>query len=55
MANMFWAEAVRKAGSTDTDVVIKAWEGLSYDGPAGAWSMRVCDHQTLMPFWGLRS
>lgn len=52
LATMFWAEAVKKAGTTDVDAVIKAWEGLSYDGPAGVWTMRACDHQTQMPFWG---
>ena len=48
---MFWAEAVKKAGTTDVDAVIKAWEGLTYDGPAGLWTMRACDHQAQMPFW----
>jgi branched-chain amino acid transport system substrate-binding protein len=50
-ATMFWAEAVKKAGTTDVNTVIKAWEGLSYDGPAGVWTMRECDHQAQMPFW----
>ena len=48
---MFWAEAVKKAGTTDVNAVIKAWEGLSYDGPAGVWTMRACDHQAQIPFW----
>jgi branched-chain amino acid transport system substrate-binding protein len=51
IATMFWAEAVKKAGKTDVAAVIKAWEGLSYDGPAGVWTMRACDHQAQMPFW----
>lgn len=51
MATMFWAEAVKKAGSTDVDAVIKAWEGLTYDGPAGLWTMRACDHQGQVPYW----
>lgn len=51
MATMFWAEAVKKAGSTDVDAVIKAWEGLTYDGPAGEWTMRACDHQAQVPYW----
>lgn len=50
-ATMFWAEAVKKAGSTDVAAVIKAWEGLSYDGPAGTWTMRACDHQAQVPYW----
>ena len=51
IATMFWAEAVKKAGSTDVDEVIEAWEGLSYDGPAGRWTMRASDHQALVPIW----
>ncbi|MHC1743352.1 MAG: ABC transporter substrate-binding protein [Syntrophobacteraceae bacterium] len=51
MATMFWAEAVKKAGSTDVAAVIKAWEGLTYDGPAGLWTMRACDHQAQVPYW----
>lgn len=31
--------------------VIKDWEGLTYDGPAGLWTMRACNHQAQMPFW----
>ncbi len=51
IATMFWAEAVKKAGSTNVEAVIKAWEGLTYDGPAGLWTMRACDHQAQMPLW----
>jgi branched-chain amino acid transport system substrate-binding protein len=51
IATMFWGEAVKKAGSTDVKAVIKAWEGLSYDGPAGVWTMRACDHQAQVPYW----
>jgi branched-chain amino acid transport system substrate-binding protein len=51
MATMFWAEAVKKAGATDVAAVVKAWEGLTYDGPAGLWTMRACDHQAQVPYW----
>jgi len=51
LSTMFWAEAVKKAGTTDVEAVIKAWEGLSYDGPAGVWTMRACDHQVQVPLW----
>ena len=51
LSTMFWAEAVKKAGTTDVNAVIKAWEGLSYDGPAGLWTMRACDHQAQLPLW----
>ena len=51
-ATMFWAAAVKKAQTaTDVDAVIKAWENVSYDGPAGVWTMRACDHQAQLPFW----
>ncbi|MGV8079093.1 MAG: ABC transporter substrate-binding protein [Syntrophales bacterium] len=51
ISTMFWAEAVKKAGTTDVAAVIKAWEGLSYEGPAGVWTMRACDHQVQLPLW----
>ncbi|MDM8522863.1 ABC transporter substrate-binding protein, partial [Desulfococcaceae bacterium HSG8] len=50
-ATRFWAEAVKAAGKDDVEAVIKAWEGLLFEGPAGKWYMRPCDHQTLMPIW----
>jgi len=50
-ATMFWAKAVEKAGKDDVDAVRAAWEGLSYDGPAGTWYMRPCDHQAQVPIW----
>ncbi len=51
VATMFWAEAVKKAGTDDVAAVIKAWEGLEFDGPAGKWLMRACDHQAQVPYW----
>jgi branched-chain amino acid transport system substrate-binding protein len=51
IAAMFWAEAVKRAGSVDVEKVVEAWEGLSYDGLAGRWTMRASDHQTLLPIW----
>ena len=51
MATMFWAAAVKKAGSAKVDDVIKAWDGFSYTGPAGTWTMRACDHQVQQPIW----
>ena len=50
-ATMFWAQAVTKAGSLEVDDVIEAWEGLTYAGPAGTWTLRTFDHQTLLPIW----
>jgi len=52
MAVMFWAEAVKKAGTADdVDKIIKAWEGLSYNSPAGKQIMRAYDHQNQTPVW----
>ena len=51
MAVMFWAEAIKKAGTDDTGAVAKAWEGLTFNGPAGEWVMRPCDHQAQVPIW----
>jgi branched-chain amino acid transport system substrate-binding protein len=51
MGVMFWAEAVKKAGSDDVDAVIKAWEGLSYDSLVGKQYMRPYDHQNQVSAW----
>jgi len=48
---MFWAEALKKAGTDDVNAVIKAWEGLSYKGTGGTMTMRACDHQAQVPIW----
>jgi len=41
----FLAEAVKKAGSTDSDKVAKALLGLTVDTPAGRLTIREKDHQ----------
>ena len=51
IATMFWAEAVKKAGSFDVNEIINAWEGLSWEGPTGKMTMRACDHQAQVPVW----
>ncbi len=51
MGTMFWAQAIKKAGKNDVEAVIDTWEGLIYDGPAGKYYMRPCDHQAQMPMW----
>ncbi len=49
----FLTEALLKAGTTDTEKVIKALEGLTIDTPVGKITMRACDHQAETPaFWG---
>ena len=50
-AIMFWAEAVKTAGTDDVEAIIKAWEGLTYDSIAGKYYMRPCDHQAQVPVW----
>jgi len=46
---VLWAEAVKKAGSVDTDKVIKAFEGMKWNGPTGTVTMRAQDHQLMQP------
>jgi branched-chain amino acid transport system substrate-binding protein len=45
------AEAVRKAGTTDTENVVAAFEGLRVDTPVGAITFRASDHQSTMGAW----
>jgi branched-chain amino acid transport system substrate-binding protein len=42
------AAAIRKAGSTDTDKLIAAMQGLTLDTPFGRVSFRAIDHQSTM-------
>jgi branched-chain amino acid transport system substrate-binding protein len=42
-------EAVKKAGTFETDALIKAFEGLTWEGPVGAITMRSEDHQAQFP------
>jgi branched-chain amino acid transport system substrate-binding protein len=42
------ADILRKAKSTDTDALIKAAEGLTFDTPVGPASFRTLDHQSTM-------
>lgn len=44
-----YAKAVTKAGSFDVDKIIKAFEGLTLEGPAGTMTMRPEDHQVQTP------
>jgi len=43
------AEVIKKAGGTDADKIIKAWEGMSFNPPWGKVTMRACDHQMITP------
>ena len=48
---MMYGEAVKKAGSFDTQKVTKAFEGLKWDGPYGKVLMRAQDHQAILPLF----
>ena len=41
-------EAIRKAGSTDTEKMIAAMKGMQMDSPLGKFSYRALDHQSTM-------
>lgn len=42
------AAAIKKAGSTDTEKLVDAFEGLHVDTPTGAITYRALDHQSTM-------
>lgn len=42
-------DAVRKAGSFETDKIIEAFEGMTWEGPVGTITMRKEDHQAQTP------
>lgn len=49
---MLYAEAVKKAGTTETEAVIKALEsGISYDGPQGRVSIYGPTHHATQDIW----
>ena len=49
---MLYAEAVRKAGTTEVEAVIDALEsGVSYDGPAGLVTIYGPTHHAIMDIW----
>jgi branched-chain amino acid transport system substrate-binding protein len=43
--------AVKAAGSTDTEALIKAMEGMSFDTPKGKMTFRKEDHQALQEMY----
>lgn len=53
IAMQWLAAGIEEAGSTDTDAVIKALEGLTIETPIGTQTMRASDHQANRgQFWG---
>ncbi len=50
-ATYFLAEAIEKAGTTETEAVVDALEGLIIDTPTGRTTMRAFDHQADPMVW----
>jgi branched-chain amino acid transport system substrate-binding protein len=46
---LMFAQALEKAGSDDPAAVAAAFEGLTYEGPAGPVMIRADDHQAIFP------
>jgi urea transport system substrate-binding protein len=46
-----WAEAVKKAGSTDVEKVLKALEGLTIPSPVGPYAVDKENHHTAKPVY----
>lgn len=44
-------EGIRKAGSTDTEELITAMEGMSFETPKGTMTFRAEDHQALQSMY----
>jgi len=53
-AAMAAVTAIKKAGSTDTEKLITAMEGMSFDTPKGAMVLRKEDHQALQSMYHFR-
>ena len=47
-------EAVKKAGGTDTEKLIAAMEGLTFDSPKGPMTFRKEDHQAMQNMYQFR-
>ncbi len=45
------AAALDKAGGADTEAMIAAFRGLSYESPSGPITFRAADHQSTMGAW----
>lgn len=43
-------DVIKRAGSADSEKIIKAWEGASYNMPWGKVTMRTCDHQIITAY-----
>lgn len=47
-------DAIRKAGSTDTEALISAMEGMEWETPKGTMRFRAEDHQALQSMYHFR-
>jgi len=47
-------EAIKKAGGTDTEKLIAAMEGMSFDTPKGSMTFRKEDHQAMQDMFEFR-
>ncbi|MGQ0654309.1 MAG: substrate-binding domain-containing protein [Betaproteobacteria bacterium] len=47
-------EALKKANSTDTEKLIAAMEGMSFESPKGRMTFRKEDHQAMQSMWHFR-
>jgi len=43
-------DVIKRAGGADSEKLIKAWEGASYNMPWGKVTMRACDHQIVTSY-----
>ena len=53
-AGIALVEAVKKAGGTDTEKLIAAMEGLTFDSPKGPMTFRKEDHQAMQAMYHFR-
>ena len=51
---MWLAQAINKAGTTDTNKVAEALEGSTYDGPQGGKTMDPDSHQTSLEIYMIK-
>ena len=47
-------EAIKKAGGTDTEKLIAAMEGMSFETPKGKMTFRKDDHQAMQSMYHFR-
>ena len=53
-AGIALVEAIKKAGGTDTEKLIKAMEGMTFESPKGPMTFRKEDHQALQSMYHFR-